>query len=118
MNAAFSTITGFIGLVVGGPLADFLGVDQVWLVRLLGGGLVAYGIQLFLVAKARPAMLRLRSLDISLGDLAWVAGTAIVIAAGWLSTSGAILMGLLAVVVLDFGILQLRARKHLSKPAA
>ena len=113
LNSAFSTVTGAIGLVAAAPVADFLDVDQVWIVRALGAGLAAFAAIVFHVSRTPTAGLTRGSLVISVNDLGWVAGTIAVIAFGLLSTGGAIAMGLIGVVVLELGLFQMRARTRL-----
>lgn len=69
-NALFSTATGLVAAVAGGPVAELLGIDQVGLVRVLGGGLVAFAGLVFVVSGVRTSLLRLASLIVSIGDLA------------------------------------------------
>jgi hypothetical protein len=109
-NALFSTATGLVAAVAAGPVAELLGVDQVWVVRVLGGGLVAFAGLVFVVSGLRTSLLRPATLIVSIGDLAWVAGTLATFALGWLSTSGVVVMGATGVVVLGLGLAQLRAR--------
>ena len=113
LNIALSTLTGLVGLLFAGPVADVLGVDQVWLVRLLGGGLLAFALGVFIVAGSTTKTLRAWSLEISIADLGWVVGTAVVIGLGWLSTSGVIVMSVVAVMILGLSAAQFRARNHL-----
>lgn len=113
LNAEFSMITGAVGLIAAGPVAEFLGVDQVYLVRLLGAGLLGFAAAVFAVSGTRTSVLQRWSQIISINDVGWVAGTIVVIAFGWLSTTGAIVMGLIGLVVLELGISQMRARSRL-----
>lgn len=110
-NAEFSAISGIAALVAGSPIATLLGVEQVWLIRLLGAGLLVFALSVFLVSKGDNKLLRAGSLEISLADLGWMIGTALVIALGWLSTTGAIVMGAIAALVLGFGVAQLSFRR-------
>jgi hypothetical protein len=85
----------------------------VWLVRSTGAGLLGFAAAVALVAAApRPALTHWSRL-ISVADLAWVVGTVGVVAAGWLASAGVVLLGLVAVVVLDLAIGQLLARNRL-----
>ena len=118
LNSVFSTVTGAVGLIVAGPIAAFLGVDQIWLVRLLGAGLLGFAAATFAVSGTRTSVLRRWSQVISLNDLGWVAGTVIVIAAGWFSTQGATAMGLIGIIVLVLGVSQMRAQRRLTAAAA
>jgi len=114
-NALFSTATGLSAVVAGGPVAKVLGVDHVWLVRVLGAGLVAFAGLVFVVSGVRTSLLRPASLGVSIGDLGWVAGTLAAFALGWLSTSGIVVMGATGVVVLGLGLAQLRARGTMAR---
>ena len=117
-NALFSTATGVVAAVAGGPVAELLGVDHVWVVRSLGGGLVAFAGLVFAVSGLRTSLLRPASLIVSIGDLAWVFGTIGTFALGWLSTSGVGVMGATGVVVLGLGLAQLRARVEVERAMA
>ncbi|MCA1674070.1 MAG: SRPBCC family protein [Actinobacteria bacterium] len=109
-NALFSTFTGLVAAVAAGPVAELLGVDQVWVVRVLGGALVAFAGVVLVVSGVRTSLLLPASLIVSIGDLVWVAGTLAAFALGWLSTSGVVAMGATGVIVLGLGLAQLRAR--------
>lgn len=114
LNTELSVVTGIAGLAAGGPVADLLGVEQVWLIRLLGGGLLAFALGVFIVAGSRTKTLQTWSAEISFADLGWVAGTAVVIGLGWLSTSGAIVMAVVAAMVAALSIAQIRSRRGLA----
>ncbi len=118
LNTELSIATGIAGLAAGGPVAELLGVEQVWLVRLLGGGLLVFALGVFVVAASGTKTLQTRSAEISIADLGWVAGTAAVIGLGWLSTTGAIVMASIGVVVLGLSAAQIRARTRLVGAAA
>jgi hypothetical protein len=117
-NTGFSVVTGLIGLIFGGPVADALGVDQVWLIRLLSVGLLGFAGVVFLVANSSQPVLQRWSQEISLGDFGWVAGTIVVIALGWLSTSGAIIMAAVGLAVLGLGLAQFQFRRDMIAAAA
>lgn len=117
-NAFFSTATGLVAVVAGGAVANVLGVDQVWVVRVLGGSLVAFAGLVFAVSGTRISLLRPASLAVSIGDLGWVAGTLAVFALGWLSTSGVVIMSATGFVVLGLGLSQLRARARVARAIA
>lgn len=109
-NALFSMVTGLVAAVAGGPVAELSGLDQGWVVRVLGGSLVAFAGLVFVVSGVRTSLLRPASLVVSIGDLGWVAGTLVTFALRWLSTSGVAAMVATGVVVLGLGLAQLRAR--------
>lgn len=113
LNAGFSLITGVVGLAAAGPVADLLGVDASWPIRLVGGGLVPFAALVAWIAAApRPALHRWAG-AVSAADLGWVAATLMVLAGGWLSTVGAVVLGVIGLVVLDLGLGQLAARRRL-----
>ncbi len=120
LNAAFSLLTGLDGLLFAGWLADFLGLDAdmtVW-VRLVAGGLVGFAALVWFEAGG-PArrMLPMAGL-IAVGDLLWVAATIVIIALGVFSTDGAVLAGLVALIVAEFGMMQLRHRRRARQATA
>ncbi|GAB2767734.1 hypothetical protein GCM10027020_20650 [Nocardioides salsibiostraticola] len=110
VNAVFSTITGLVAVLAGGPVAALLGVDQVWVVRALGAGLIGFAGVVFVVSGVRTSRLRPASLVVSFSDLGWVAATLATFALGWLSISGVTAMAVTGIVVLGLGLAQLRAR--------
>jgi len=118
LNTELSIVTGLAGLAAGGPVANMLGVDQVWLIRLLGAGLLAFALGVFIVAGSVTKTLQTWSAEISVADLGWVTATALVIGLGWLSTRGAIVMAGVAVLVLALSIAQIRSRSSLVAAAA
>ncbi len=118
LNSEFSIVTGAVGLIAAGPVAEFLGVDQVWIIRLLGAGLLGFATAVFAVSGTRTTVLQRWSQIISINDLVWVAGTIAVIGLGWLSTRGSIAMGLIGLIVLELGVSQMRARSRLAAAAA
>jgi len=113
LNVELSIVTGIAGLAAGGPIADLLGVEQVWLIRLLGGGLLAFALGVFIVAGSRTRTLQTWAAEISIADLGWVVATAVIIGLGWLSTAGAIVMAVVAAMVLALSVAQIRFRSRL-----
>lgn len=113
LNAAFSTLTGALAVIAGGPVADLLGVDEVWAVRATGALLLGFAGSVLVVASLRTGLLDRLSLVVSLADLGWVLGSVGVIALGWFSTGGAIAVAVVAVLVGELGLTQLRRRARL-----
>lgn len=113
LNAGFSLLTGLIATIAAGWVADRLGIEQTWLVRTIGIGLLGFAAGLVFISGLSAPVVRTQALQISIADFGWVAATIVVIAAGWLSTTGAIVMALIAVVVADFGLLQLWQRRRM-----
>ena len=110
-NAVFSAVTGLVATIDAGQVADGLGIGQGWLVRAMGVGLLGFALMLTVAARQSPAMLRRVTPVISAADFGWVLGTAMVIGFGWLSDEGSLAMALVAVVVLVFGVAQLRSAR-------
>lgn len=111
VNAVSSAATGLFGLVFADTTRDLIGVDQLWLIRLIGGGLFLFALSVVAVSRSERQALHAGSGVISLNDFGWVLATGVVIAFGWLSNQGALIMALIAVMVFGFGAVQLVARK-------
>ena len=111
-NAFTSTVLGLIGVIAVDPVSELLGVEQVWLVRLVSVGLILFGIAVGLTARMSTERLTAGALPVSLADWSWVGATAVVIALGTFSTSGAVIMGLIGLGVADVAILQLVFRRR------
>jgi len=107
LNALSCIVFSVLFLGFGATVAAFLGEAPAWLVRGLGVMLLGNA-AVMLATAARPApeagMVRL----FALGDFAWVAGTAALVAAGlFVTTTGGIVAALnTAAMVAVFGILQ------------
>jgi hypothetical protein len=114
-NAAFSLACGSVAVVAAERLADWIGTDLVWLVRLVGIGLIAYSPLLVAVAASRADRLITFSLLVSLADFGWVAGTIALLATGVVADAGVWMLGLTGLIVLTFGIGQLLARRSLTR---
>lgn len=105
-NATTSGLGGLIAAVAPGPLDEVLGTGQEGWVRLVGIGLVAFAALVVVTSRLdREQLVRLVP-GISLGDGSWVVGTVIAIGLGWFSTSGAVVMGLVGLMVGVFGVEQ------------
>lgn len=107
-NAVFSAVSGLVLLLATEPAAAWLGVPEVWLLRSLGGGLVAFGAGLLLLARSdRPR----RGLVVaaSASDFAWVAGSALLLLGfpDLLTPDGRAAVAGVAVVVAGLGGAQL-----------
>lgn len=112
-NAVFSVVSGVVAIVAADAITEWLGVDLAWLVRLLGLGLVGYGGLLVAAARTRPARLRTVGTLATLADVGWVVGTIVIGATGAVATSGAWLLGAVALVVAVFAVEQFVARRRL-----
>ena len=111
-NALFSGATGAAALIAAGPLGRFFEVDDV-VVRVLGAALVAFAGALMIVRRITDrSVLRAWALAASIADIGWVVGTVIVVAAGAVSSGGAIALALIAIVVGDLAAAQLYYRSR------
>lgn len=117
-NAGFSGLSGLVLLLAAGPVGEWLGVTEPWILRGIGGGLVAYAV--WLAALTREETPR-RSLVVtaSLADFAWVAGSVLLLVAGpqLLTPPGRWAVAIVAVVVADFGVVQLLGLWREARPS-
>lgn len=115
VNAAFSGLAGLGTSALSGALADPLGIPQAVLV-VVGLGLVPYAIMLRRFATG--ADLRASQAWIAIGaDLAWVVASVAVLAVspGGLTTLGHWVIGIVALGVADFALLQWMGVRRLDR---
>ncbi|MDX2379467.1 MAG: hypothetical protein QNM02_06885 [Acidimicrobiia bacterium] len=117
-NAVFSATCGVVALLAADRLAEWIGADVVWAVRLVGVGLVAYSPLLLAIAASRPARLTTLSVLVSIADFGWVAATVALLASGAVETTGTWIMAGTAAVVFVFGVQQLITRRALTRTLA
>ena len=113
-NAAFSVLSGAVLAAFAGPFAQaaahapvsVLGLDLAIVLELLGVGVVAFGALCAWVA-SRPELPQAWARAIFAADLAWVAGSVLVLAlpASW-TTAGIAGIVVVAVIVADVAILE------------
>ena len=110
-NGVFSGLTGIASVVAAGPLANLLDVAATGLLVVLGLGLIGYAFGLFLTAARLP---RTRGLawTATVLDTTWVFGSILLIEAGLLTAAGNALVGVVAVPVLLFAVLQFRGLRQ------
>jgi hypothetical protein len=113
VNALSSAAIGVAGLVAAAWWAERIGLDNGLPVSLVSGFLLVFAAGVLLVARSGRDRLRLGAAAVSAADFTWVAATAAVIAAGTLNGVGITLGVVMAVAVLDYGLLQLRFRSRL-----
>ncbi|OFW99691.1 MAG: hypothetical protein A3D94_16025 [Alphaproteobacteria bacterium RIFCSPHIGHO2_12_FULL_66_14] len=121
-NAAFSVISGAGLAAFAGPFAraatdapvSVLGLDLALLFELLGVGVVAFGALCAWIA-SRPELPRGLARLIFAADLAWVAGSVLVLAlpAAW-TTAGIAGIVVLALIVADLAILEYLGLRKMS----
>jgi hypothetical protein len=113
-NATTSGLGGLVAALAPGPLDEVLGTGQEGWVRLIGIGLVAFAALVVGTSRFDREQLVRAVPGISLGDGSWVVGTIIALALDWFSTSGAVVMGLVGVMVGVFGVEQALLVRSLS----
>ena len=102
-----SGVTG-LGMVVSpARVATLIGARSAWLILWVGVGLIGFGSGLIWNARRR-APTRGETLLTATLNLAWVAGSAVVIIAGDLNPLGRWALVLVGIVVLGFAVLELR----------
>jgi hypothetical protein len=113
-NAAFSALSGIVAIAGAKPLSSLLGVNVSSLLIGMGMALLAYAAGLFLNARRENIKLQEAWLAVVL-DAAWVVGSAILIFAGTLSTTGNWLVAIVADIVLLFAVLQFLGIRRLQE---
>lgn len=104
-NAAFCSLSGAAIAAFSGVLPGRLGAGSSGFYLGLGLFLVLYGVQLFFLSR-RERIRRLEGILVVAGDAAWVAGSAVVAAAGILTPTGVALVLATAAVVGGFAVWQ------------
>lgn len=115
-NALFSLASGLLFVLGSGTVATWLGNVPPWMVAAVGSGLVAFAV--FLIWEARQVTLRAaQALWITLADVGWVLGSIVLLLLPGvpLSVTGRWMVGLVAVVVLGFAILQIIGLRALTR---
>lgn len=114
-NATTSALGGLVAAVAGTWLDDeLLGTGHPGWVRLAGAGLIVFGIAVALVSRSATGALPDRARLVSVADAGWVVFTIVTILAGWYSTTGAVLMAVVAAMVTVFGVEQLLFARRLA----
>jgi hypothetical protein len=106
-NSVFSFLSGAAALLFSKAIASFLGLAASWIILALGVGLIIYGAELYLAARAEPVHKGIAKFAVY-ADLAWVLGSAVLIFANLVpfTTAGKWAIAIIADVVLVFAILQ------------
>ena len=110
-NFLSCTLFGIVFLAVPTETAEFLGNPPVWLILVIGAGLILNGVALALEAR-RKAPRRREVTLFAYGDIIWVLATITLVSTGlWITTAeGSIAASLVALLVGAFGTLQLLFR--------
>jgi hypothetical protein len=115
-NATTSGLAGLTALVAGERVDEWLETAHSGWVRLIGAGLVAFALAVIALSRSNEQDLRRWVPAVSLADIVWVAASVASIIAGWYSSSGAALIGIIAVIVGTFAITQMRLLRTPSAP--
>lgn len=108
LNAGFSTLSALAILLMTQSLSELMGIPTELLIGVAVGliGFAAYLV--FTASRSDAEKLRRESLQHSMADFAWVAGTVVVIALGLVTPTGNAILAVVAVFVLALGIAQWR----------
>jgi hypothetical protein len=106
VDGVFSFLSGVILIIAAGPIATLLGLQNAAILIGIGIALLLYATALFINVR-RTIISRTEAVFAALLNFGWVAGSAVVIAWGVLTSTGNWLVAIVAEVVLLFGILQL-----------
>ena len=121
-NAVFSTLSGLTFALAAGAVADFIGLEQVALVRAAGIGLLGFAGFVAFVA-TRPEIDLQAAFAIVIGDLSWVVGTVPIVMLDILSTNGVVAAIVVEDIVLLFtglqyyGVHRIRGSRRASETA-
>lgn len=117
-NATFSFTCGVVALVAGAWLSRELGIGHVLLTRLLGGGLILFAVAVMVISRLDEQRLRAEAALVAVADVAWVVGSVAILLTGWSTTTGNVIVALVALAVADFGTTQLWYRAKVADDAA
>ena len=108
LNAGFSTFSALTILLMTDTLVGLMGIPSAILIGAAIGliGFAAYLV--FTAGRSDTEKLRRESLQHSISDFVWVAGTAVVVALGLVTPTGNAILSVVAVCVLALGIAQWR----------
>jgi hypothetical protein len=105
VDGLFSFLSGIVLILGANYLAGLLGLQSTAILIVIGVSLLLYATGLFINVR-RAIINRNEAIAAALLNFGWVAGSAVVIALGVLTTTGNWLVAIVAEVVLLFGILQ------------
>lgn len=107
-NAAFSGLSGLVLLAAAGPVAGWIGLEGGAWLRAIGAGLLLFAAALVGLTRSREPARRAVG-AVTAADLAWVAGSALLLALfpDLLTTAGERTVGAVAVVVAALAAAQL-----------
>jgi hypothetical protein len=119
-DAVFCAVGAVDLLLFSGFVAALLGLGDAGPLLFVGAGLLAYAAYLFVASRREPLSLT-EAWAFAMADLAWVAGSAALIAFGPLSATGNWVIGVVAAVVLALAELKMlgirRIRRAQPRPS-
>ena len=118
LNAAFSGFSALLIFLAGSWLAEQFVLASAVPIYVIGGFLALFALQLWNIVRTRNIRIWEITAIIS-GDIAWVIGSVIAVALYYrsMTTTGFILLDVVAVAVLFFAILQIRGLKQYRRTA-
>lgn len=107
LNAGFSVFSG-LGLILwAAALSGLFGDAHPWIFRGIGIGLLLFAVDIFAACRGARVS-RGKALYFSIGDFGWVAGSVVLLVAIPLPAPAATMVTGVALIVLGFGVAQLR----------
>ncbi len=106
VNTVTSTLGGVVAAAAAGPMADLFDTGHAGWYRVVGLGLVAFGVVVGAVGGSRLSRLLRWAPVISAGDAGWTVASFVTVALGWYSPIGATVVVAVAVVVGGLGLRQ------------
>lgn len=118
-NAIFSALSGAALVAFGAVLAPLFGLESATFLLVIGGGLLPFAALVGASARS-PGLERRRVLAFAAADVAWVAGSAVILVVAWsaLAPQGRALIGGVALVVGAFAYLQLYGAREAISPSS
>lgn len=112
-NSAFSALSGLVMIAAAAPLSQLFKIPQTWIMAGLGAGLILFAAEVFRHARGGQVGGAETRAIIAL-DVAWVAGTGVLLAAApeLISAQGRWLLIAVAAAVAVFASLQFLGLKH------
>jgi hypothetical protein len=115
-NATTSGLSGLTALLAGERVDEWLGTAPSGWVQLVGAGLVMFALAVIALSRSDVQSLRRWVPAVSLADGGWVAASVATIIAGWYSSNGAAIIGVVAAIVGTFAVTQMRLLRTPSAP--
>ena len=108
-NAFYSSLSGITIIAIAGILGEMMGIPNLWILRIIGGGLVLFALSILPAIKKLPGNTK-PARSIAFQDWAWVAGAVAIISLQLfdMTNSGYWILGIVSVPVAIFAFLQTR----------